>query len=186
MSGDRRLAHGPAEDDDEVLLDAARSGDAEAFRKLWVPVERRAFALCFHLTGNRADALDALQETQIAVWRNLNRFEGRSAFSVWVLAIARNAARALIRRRPATVDLLFPEADEAAGAGIAFDETVVAMVDLRRALASLDASHREALLLWAGGLSYEETAAVLQVPLNTVKVWIFRARKGLRERLGRP
>lgn len=182
--GDRRAPEA-AENDDEDLLAAARSGDPEAFRRLWIPVERRAFALCFHLLGNRADALDALQEAQIAVWRNLDRFEGRAPFSVWVMAITRNAARALMRRRPTLEDPLFPEAEQNLAAGGAFDETVVALVDLRRALATLDVSHREALLLWAGGLSYEQTAAVLQVPLNTVKVWIFRARKRLRERLGR-
>ncbi|GIH70116.1 RNA polymerase sigma factor [Sphaerimonospora thailandensis] len=49
---------------------------------------------------------------------------------------------------------------------------------------ALIVDHRDALLLWAGGLTYEQTAAVLQVPLNTVKVWIFRARGRLRELLG--
>jgi RNA polymerase sigma-70 factor (ECF subfamily) len=64
-----------------------------------------------------------------------------------------------------------------------FDDTVARLVDLRRALATLTPAHREALLLWAGGLTYEQTAAVLEVPINTVKVWIFRGRKSLKELL---
>ncbi|GAA1294269.1 sigma-24 (FecI-like protein) [Planotetraspora silvatica] len=174
-------------DDENILLPAARAGDAEAFRLLWAPLERRAFGLCLHLTDNRADALDALQETQIAVWRNLDRFEGRAPFAAWVMVIARNSARSVVRRvRAAREDLLFPEAAEPEAVESGFDETVAGLVDLRRALATLPETHKEALLLWAGGLTYEQTAAALQVPLNTVRIWIFRARKALRETLGQP
>ncbi|GIH70121.1 RNA polymerase sigma factor [Sphaerimonospora thailandensis] len=172
-----------ADVDEGVLLTAARAGDTQAFRALWAVVERRAYGLCLHLTGNRADALDALQDTQIAVWRGLDGFEGRAQFGAWVLAIARNAALALICRRPSYQDLLFLEtAQPPPEAG--FDETVADLVDLRRALAVLVPAHREALLLWAGGLTYEQTAAVLGVPVNTIKVWIYRARGSLRELTG--
>ncbi|GAA0377838.1 hypothetical protein Acor_43790 [Acrocarpospora corrugata] len=170
--------------DDSALVAAARSGDPEAFRQLWQPVERRAFGLCFHLTANRPDALDALQDTQIAAWKGLDRFEGRAPFAAWVLAIARNSALSVVRRRSSHDDLLFPEAAEPRAAESGFDETVAGLVDLRRALGTLSPAHRSALLLWAGGLTYEQTAATLEVPLNTVKVWIFRGRQSLRELLG--
>jgi RNA polymerase sigma-70 factor (ECF subfamily) len=170
--------------DDAELLAAARAGDSEAFRLLWQPVERRAFGVCFHLTANRPDALDALQETQIAAWKGMHRYEGRAPFAAWVLAIARNAALSVVRRRSSHDDLLFPEAAEPRAAESGFDDTVAGLVDLRRALTTLTPAHREALLLWAGGLTYEQTAAALEVPLNTVKVWIFRGRRSLRELLG--
>ncbi|GAA1007140.1 DNA-directed RNA polymerase sigma-70 factor [Acrocarpospora pleiomorpha] len=170
--------------DDAELLAAARAGDSDAFRLLWQPVERRAFGVCFHLTANRPDALDALQETQLAAWKGMHRYEGRAPFAAWVLAIARNAALSVVRRRSSHDDLLFPEAAEPHAAESGFDETVAGLVDLRRALATLAPAHREALLLWAGGLTYEQTAAALEVPLNTVKVWIFRGRRSLRELLG--
>jgi RNA polymerase sigma factor (sigma-70 family) len=171
-------------DDDGALVAAARAGDTDAFRVLWAPVERQAFGLCFHLTENRSDALDALQETQIAAWKGMERFEGRAPFGAWVMAIARNAALSVVRRRTFHDDLLFPGAAEPRAVESDFDETVAGLVDLRRALATLAPAHREALLLWAGGLTYEQTAAVLKVPINTVKVWIFRGRKSLRELLG--
>ncbi|WP_169950695.1 RNA polymerase sigma factor [Microbispora sp. H11081] len=171
-------------DDEAVLVAAARVGDAEAFRALWATVERRAFGLCFHLTGNRADALDALQNAQIAVWKGLPAFEGRAPFAAWVLVVARNAALSVLRHRSNREEPLFSEAAEPVAAERGFDETVAEMLDLRQALAALPPAHRDALLLWAGGLTYEQTAAVLQVPLNTVKVWIFRARGRLRELLG--
>ncbi|MEV7805691.1 RNA polymerase sigma factor [Microbispora sp. NPDC088329] len=173
-------------DDEGTLLAAARAGDVQAFGVLWTTVERRAFGLCFHLTGNRADALDALQETQIAVWRGLAGFQGRAPFAAWVLAIARNASLALVRGRSSQEDPLVPHTDQRTAREAAFDETVAGLVDLRRALGALPPSHREALLLWAGGLTYGQTAAVLEVPVNTVKVWIFRARASLRDLVGTP
>ncbi|WP_226354833.1 RNA polymerase sigma factor [Pseudonocardia sp. ICBG601] len=53
--------------DTAELLERARAGDEQAFRALWAPAHRQAHALCLRLTGNRADADDALQDTQIAV-----------------------------------------------------------------------------------------------------------------------
>jgi RNA polymerase sigma-70 factor (ECF subfamily) len=129
------------------------------------------------------DALDALQETQIAVWRAIGGFEGRAAFAAWVMAIARNAALGVVRRRQLHDHLLFPDVAEPQAVESGFDDTVAGLVDLRRALATLGPAHRDTLLLWAGGLTYAETAAVLEVPLNTVKIRIFRGRRALRELL---
>ncbi|GAA4249133.1 RNA polymerase sigma factor [Dactylosporangium darangshiense] len=163
------------------LVAAAAAGDHDAFRDLWRPVERTAFGVCLHLTGDRTDALDALQETQIAAWRHLSRFTGRGSFAAWVLAIARNAARDVVRRRAGARELGL----EAAGDGPAdsaplFAEVVSDVLGVRAALAALPVNHREALLLWAGGLTYDEVAAAVQAPVNTVKVWIFRGRQRLR------
>ncbi|WP_238005342.1 RNA polymerase sigma factor [Dactylosporangium sp. AC04546] len=165
------------------LVAAALAGDQDAFRDLWRPVERTAYGVCLHLTGNRTDALDALQETQIAAWRHLARFEGRATFAGWVLAIARNAARDLLRRRGTARELGLDAAGERPDDQPLFADVVSDVLGLRAALATLPINHREALLLWAGGLTYEEVAAVEQVPVNTIKVWIYRARQRLRREL---
>ncbi|GAA3151766.1 sigma-70 family RNA polymerase sigma factor [Planomonospora alba] len=169
-------------EDESLLLSAARAGDEAAFAALWSTAQRQAFGVCYHLTGNRADALDALQDTQLAAWKGLGAFAGRAPFRVWVLAIARNASRAVIRRR-SPGGVLFSEVEEETAVAGPFEDTVAEMSDLRRALTVLPESHREALLLWAGGLTYEQTASALGVPLNTVRVWIHRARKRLQAEL---
>ena len=66
-----RGAPGDAAEDESLLLAAARTGDEAAFAALWAAARRPAFGVCYHLTGNRADALDALQETHLAAWRGL-------------------------------------------------------------------------------------------------------------------
>ncbi|GGL16557.1 RNA polymerase sigma factor [Planomonospora parontospora] len=169
-------------EDEGLLLAAARAGDEHAFAGLWATAQRQAFGVCYHLTGNRADALDALQETQLAAWKGLDSFAGRAPFRAWVLAIARNAAHTVVRRR-APGGALFSEVEEETVVTGPFEDTVAELADLRRALTALPESHREALLLWAGGLTYEQTAAALAVPLNTVRVWIHRARKRLQAEL---
>ncbi|MER7210239.1 sigma-70 family RNA polymerase sigma factor [Streptosporangium sp. NPDC000239] len=167
-----------AADGESLLVAAARGGDERAFAELWSMARRPAFGVCYHLTGNRADALDALQDTHLAAWRGLPAFQGRSPFRAWVLAIARNASHSVIRRRPPR-DALMAEVAEELLVADPFEDSVARLADLRRALTGLPASHREALLLWAGGLTYEQVALSLGVPLNTVRAWIHRARRRL-------
>jgi RNA polymerase sigma factor (sigma-70 family) len=165
------------------LVDRARRGDQEAFRELWLPVQRRVLAICRHLTPQHADAMEALQDTQLAVWQHLDRFEGRSSFAAWVAAIARNAAKETTRRaarRAESPAAVLPEpawqpslADDVAGRDA-----------VRAALGKLRPEHREAVLLWAFGMSYMELSALLGVPVDTVRVWVFRARRELRAELG--
>jgi len=171
------VGEGAARAAEAELLAAARAGDQDAFRALWATAERAAYAVCLHVTGNHHDALDALQDTQLAAWRGLGRFAHRASFSSWVYAIGRNAALAVVRRSAgAPVEL--PE-DRADGR-TPFDDVVADRLAVRAALAALPQPRRDALLLWVGGLSYAQIAAELDVPIDTVKVWIFRARRAVR------
>lgn len=173
--------------DEAALVASALTGDQEAFRVLWATAERQAHALCLRLTGNRADAADALQEAQIAVWRNLHRFEGRCPFGAWVFTIARNAALGVIRargRRPQIDIDDVPERPRSTDA-TPFADVVVETMTVQAALETLPAKHREAVLLWAGGLTYAQVAEMMDAPLGSVKVWVHRARGALKETLGR-
>lgn len=171
---------------EEVLLRRARGGDQDAFVRLWRTAERRAYALSLRLTGNPTDAADALQETQIAAWRNLGRFDGRCPFGAWVLAIARNASLAVlrVRGRRAEVDLDGVEERRPVAHEAPFVVGVVEALTVQDALEQLPERHREALLLWAGGLSYQQVAVLMGASLASVKVWIHRGRARLRTLLG--
>lgn len=178
-------ADGDEPADEGALVAAAMGGDQSAFRTLWTASERPAYALCLRLTGNRADAADALQEAQIAVWRNLHRFEGRCPFGAWVYAVARNAALGVIRargRRPEDSVDEIPDRPRDTGAA-PFADVVVETMTVQAALETLPAKHREALLLWVGGLSYGQVAEMMGAPVNSVRVWIHRARGALRSTL---
>jgi len=89
------------------LVDRARAGDGEAFRRLTGPHRRELQVHCYRMLGSVQDAEDALQETMLAAWRGLDGFEGRSSLRTWLYQVATsrclNALRAA-RRRPATVE----------------------------------------------------------------------------------
>src|SRR5919201_166245 len=85
------------------LLDAARGGDEDAYRRLVEPHRGELHAHCYRMLGSVADAEDALQETLLRAWRGLGSFEGRSSLGSWLYRIATNSCLRLIERRPKRV-----------------------------------------------------------------------------------
>ena len=85
------------------LLEAARAGDDDAFRRLVEPHRRDLHAHCYRMLGSLQDAEDALQEALLRAWRGLGRFEGRASLRTWLHRIATNACLDLAGRRPARV-----------------------------------------------------------------------------------
>ena len=82
------------------LLDAARGGDQDAYRRLVEPHRRALHAHCYRMLGSVHDAEDALQDALLRAWRGLPRFEGRSSLRSWLYRIATNASLNAIERRP--------------------------------------------------------------------------------------
>lgn len=86
------------------LLDLARSGDGDAFRRLVEPYERELQVHCYRMLGSAHDAEDTMQEALLAAWQGLRGFEGRSSIRTWLYRIATtrclNARRSASRRAP--------------------------------------------------------------------------------------
>ena len=81
----------------------AIDGEEEAFSRLIDPYRRQLHAHCYRMLGSTADAEDALQDTLLAAWRGLPRFEGRSSLRSWLYTIATNVCLRAIERRPRRV-----------------------------------------------------------------------------------
>src|SRR6266536_6523034 len=83
----------------ERLLSRARAGDELAFRELSDPFRRELELHCYRILGSLQDAEDLLQETLLAAWRGLERFEGRASLRAWLYRIATNRCLNSLRDR---------------------------------------------------------------------------------------
>ena len=94
------------QDDEPVLVAAAKAGDIAAFETLVSRYERKIFRLTQNITQNREDAEDAMQEAFLKAYEHLSGFEGNSRFYTWLVRIAVNQALMKLRkRRPNVVSL---------------------------------------------------------------------------------
>ena len=169
---------------DEVLIGRIANGDRLAMQVLYARHHVRVFRFVVRLVRDEAAAEDLISEVFLDVWRQAGRFEGRSAVSTWMLAIARFKALSALRRRPDQ------ELDEETAGAIEdlSDGPAVALEKkdksamLRKCLTGLSAEHREIIdLVYYHEKSVEEVAEIVGIPENTVKTRMFYARKRLAE-----
>src|SRR5512140_1671221 len=85
--------------DETTLVSQAREGDNRAFSELVKRYEAKIFRLAQHITQNREDAEDVLQETFLKAYEHLDQFQGNSKFYTWIVRIAVNQALMKLRRR---------------------------------------------------------------------------------------
>lgn len=167
---------------DASLLERARStvpAEREAaFNQLFTAHRLRVLKVCLHITGNRADAEDAVQEVFLAVHRGLGSFRGDAKVSTWVYRIAIRAAVRVRALRPKVPEQLpLPTAPQ-----LPDDAAQERQRDARllRAVEHLSLEHRAVLSLFAaGGLGHRDIADVLGIPEGTVWSRLHLARKAL-------
>ena len=178
---------------DEIIVERALTGDAEAFGELVQRWERRIFALTYGMLGREEDARDATQETFLAAFRNLRSFRGEAKVSSWLHRIAVNQCISRQRRSKVRSESALDDEQENDAGGFAapINESPVRMVEdrqetlaVRRAINSLPLELRQVVVMKEfEELTFREIADVLDVPLSTVKSRLYTALKQLQMRL---
>lgn len=163
------------------LLEQAKAGDLEAFAEFMRTFERRIRTALYRLLDDARDIDEAVQDTFVQAWRNLERFRGDAAPYTWLYRIAVNEA--LMRRRRKTLPTTELQETTVAGGGDAFAAADVRAFLIER-LRQLPGEYRAAVVLRdVEGLSNEEVAQVLEISLAAAKSRIHRGRMRLREEL---
>ena len=181
-----------------ALVEAARSGDISAFEQLVKKYDRNVFRIAQHITQNREDAEDVVQEAFLKAYSNLGNFQGQSKFYTWLVRIAVNEALMKLRKRKTDKTVSMDEdveteegsmprefADWSPNPEQLFGQSELGDI-LQKTIQGLPSSFRTVFVLRdVEGLSTEETAEMLGLSVPAVKSRLLRARLQLRERLSR-
>lgn len=168
------------------------------FQEVYARYKDPVWRLARRMSRTDEDALDATQEIFVRVWRGLPGFRGASKLSTWVFQVAWNCLRSRHRRSRGALHLVeVPTASTDPAEGIEVrdpapdpERQAVATQLLERVDAALGRlPDEQRAVIWlrdAEGLSYEEIARALDVPIGTVRSRLARARAALREAVERP
>ena len=181
-----------------VLVNAAKAGDVGAFEELVRRYDRNVFRIAQHITQNREDAEDVVQDAFLKAYENLPQFQMQSKFYTWLVRIAVNEAlMKLRRRRPERMVSLDEEvrteedsmpreiADWSPNPEQQYNQAELKDI-LGKTIQGLPPGFRTVFVLRdVEGLSTEETAEALNLSIPAVKSRLLRARLQLRERLNK-
>lgn len=165
---------------DEVLAQAAQSGDAQAFSALIQRHYDRVFRLSFRLTGQRAEAEDLTQDVCTALPVKLHKYQGDARFTTWLYRVVVNAAHDRRRRAQthAKAATSWGEVELARRAENA--ETQDALTWLTNAMTALPDDLKDTLALVLDDMTHAEAAQVLGVSEGTISWRISEAKKRLK------
>jgi RNA polymerase sigma-70 factor (ECF subfamily) len=159
-------------------------GGIRAFEALYREHVGAVYGLCLRLTGSRELAEDCTQETFLAAWRALPKFQARSALGTWLHRIAVNTVLARGRGLAARLAAVADTADEDSLHRHGGSDTAPPL-DLERAIAALpDGARHVLVLVGIYGYDHEEAAQLLGLMAGTCRAHLHRARQLLKQRLG--
>lgn len=177
---------------DKIIVERVIKGDLDAFAVLVDRYQDRIYSAVLNYVSNSEDAVDIAQEAFLKAYSNIRSFNSSSAFYTWLYRIAINTAIDFLRKRKSKFtdsldDVKYTETGfEPASKDPSTDPVKVVFRGeqvhmLRQAIASLSEKLRSAIILHdVEGLSQDEVAEILHVPVGTVKSRVSRARIELR------
>lgn len=181
---------------DAPLVEASRNGDLQAYDELMQRYHGRIYALLYHMTSNKEDAEDLLQEVFLKAYQSLPKFRGQSSFYTWVYRIAVNRAINFVKKRQRKSALSLDHVD----LGVERDPAFVEMASgdtpsrqatlselqekLNSALQTLSEKHRIVVVMHdIQGIPHNEIAETLNCSPGTVRSRLFYARQQLQAEL---
>lgn len=163
------------------LIREAQAGDRDALILILRNIEKSVYQTAFYILKNEQDAMDASQEALIRIYNKINTYQEKAKFTTWVQRIVTNICIDHCRKKRETVSIdehSIPIEDKAnvEGEVVRIDMAK----EIKKAIELLPDHQRTVIILrYVQDLSYHEIADTLQLPLNTVKSHLYRARQQL-------
>ena len=181
----------PSEQDDAQFVKASQHGDQDAFALLVHRHQRRVFNMVLGMLQDYEDAGEVTQEAFLAAWLGLPSFRCEARFATWLYRITYRCCLRQLERRKRERDLQAVIEAEQILEGMHREKQVEDILELRdrqamvrEQMEHLPSQYRMVLILrHLQEMTYEEMAAVLSIPVGTIKTHLFRARNLLKERL---
>jgi RNA polymerase sigma-70 factor (ECF subfamily) len=178
---------------EEALVSRCKKRDASAFAELIDSYQSRVYGYVRRMLRDHTESEDVAQEVFVKAFQNIDRFDGRASFATWIFRIAANLCIDRARKRDRRPEMVPFRTEggptEVDPADLRWDPQAYAVtsemhVAVDRAVSELSDKLRSVLLLHdLEGMSYEEIAATLGIPVGTVKSRLFLARMRLQQAL---
>ncbi len=177
---------------DQTLIRASLSGDRRAFETLYHKYQSQIYGTLAQRISDRDTIDDLMQDTFFRAYRSLHTFKGQAAFSTWLTQIALNVYRSHLRSQQVRQNWVYQTEDPEVVRNVIRDIIPGTLPDqivekreriqlVHKSIQNLPERYRKAMWLrYVMDWSYEEITQALRVPLGTVKTWLCRARRQLK------
>jgi len=159
------------------------------FRQVMKDHQNQVYSFSRHFLGNSDDAADVTQVVMVKLWEHFDKLK-KEQVGGWIMRVTRNACIDAYRARKTRLAVHEPESSEGSlfGASVSQSDQLIQQEEIRlgidQAIKDLDDPQKTIVILREiQGLSYDEISESLQMPLNTVKVYLHRGRQSMRKSL---
>jgi len=177
-------------DEDSALVTLAQNGDMNAFNVLFERYRKMILSIAFYMAKNEHDAYDMAQEAYVKIYKNINKFEGKSKFSTWVYRVTKNTCIDELKRINRNREYSAENEDDLKNSeekifiNIPEEEAIKNELNnyVRELLEELSPLYSDIIKLrYVSGLSYNEIAEKLKCSQGTVKSRLYRGKKYLKQ-----
>lgn len=172
---------------EEELVSEAQQGGREALLQLLHTLETPMYRTAYYMLGNEQDALDVTQEALMKVYQNIGHFKREAKVTTWAQRIVHNVSIDYMRKRKSAISIDQHEhVLNESGRNDVEEQMEQKMVseDIQEAVGKLPEHFRQVVVLrFIHDYSYQEIVEAMDLPLNTIKSHLFRARQQLKKLL---
>jgi RNA polymerase sigma-70 factor (ECF subfamily) len=169
---------------DKETLKKLKNGGLKAFEVIFSFYEKSIYGYIYSMVGHRENAEDLTQEVFLKLYKNAGAIDAENNFKNWLYKIATNTVYDWLRKKRKGAEMFIIDDEENSFETIDDNSTYLHIEDakdLESAINDIKPNYRRVLLLfYYEGMSYEEIADILEVPLNTAKTHIRRAKEALK------